>query len=49
LEREIVQNFANKNAEGLEVLTKDPVTANESELRENPRARSAKLFAYRKK
>lgn len=45
LEDRIVKNYFRKlSQEGLgEILTKKPITSNEEELSENPRARSAKL------
>jgi 16S rRNA (cytosine1402-N4)-methyltransferase len=54
LEDRIVKNFLSENAANtydseLELLTKKPVTATHDEIVSNPRARSAKLRACRKK
>ncbi|GAB4151038.1 MAG: 16S rRNA (cytosine(1402)-N(4))-methyltransferase RsmH [Planctomycetota bacterium] len=50
LEDRIVKNYfrALESADKAKVLTRKPITAGESELRRNPRARSAKLRAFRK-
>jgi 16S rRNA (cytosine1402-N4)-methyltransferase len=50
LEDRIVKNFFREaaKAERLEILTKKPVTASFSEIKENPRSRSAKLRAAAK-
>ena len=42
LEDRIVKNFMKSNDQ-LQVITKKPVTASKEELKDNPRARSAKL------
>ena len=47
LEDRIVKNFFLSNPQLL-VLTKKPVVAQEKEIKQNPRARSAKLRAARK-
>ncbi len=51
LEDRIVKNFFREAAkeEKMEILTKKPVTASREEIKENPRARSAKLRAAIKK
>ena len=48
LEDRIVKNYFKKNNE-LKILTKKPVTPSETEIKTNPRSRSAKLRAYEKK
>lgn len=47
LEDRIVKNFFQNNSQLL-VLTKKPIVAQEKEIKENPRSRSAKLRAARK-
>jgi 16S rRNA (cytosine1402-N4)-methyltransferase len=54
LEDRIVKNFLSENAANtydsiLELQTKKPVQATQNEIVSNPRARSAKLRACRKK
>lgn len=48
LEDRIVKNFFNQT-DGIKILTKKPVTATQSEIKSNRRARSAKLRAIMKK
>ena len=50
LEDRIVKNFFREEAKksNLEILTKKPITANEEEVKLNPRSRSAKLRAARR-
>jgi 16S rRNA (cytosine1402-N4)-methyltransferase len=47
LEDRIVKNFLNQESKNglIKILTKKPITATDSEIRENPRSRSAKLRA----
>lgn len=49
LEDRIVKNFFRTHRDELEVLTKKPLRASEAEIKQNPRSRSAKLRAARKK
>jgi 16S rRNA (cytosine1402-N4)-methyltransferase len=49
LEDRIVKNFLNSNKDSFDVLTKKPIVATMGELKDNPRARSAKLRAAVKK
>lgn len=46
LEDRIVKRWGQKHCENLRAVTKKPITAGEAEVRENPRARSAKLRVY---
>ena len=43
LEDRIVKNFFKKNSSKLKIITKKPITPTKSEIRKNPRSRSAKL------
>ncbi len=43
LEDRIVKHFFKDNKDELEIITKSPITPTESELEQNPKARSAKL------
>jgi len=47
LEDRIVKEYLKGNKE-LEVLTKKPIQANDAEVKQNPRSRSAKLRAAKK-
>lgn len=49
LEDRIVKQFFRSRKGELEILTKKPIRASEAEVKRNPRARSAKLRAARKK
>ncbi len=48
LEDRIVKNFFKEKKEFLQILTKKPVVPSFSEIKQNPRARSAKLRAIKK-
>ena len=43
LEDKVIKNFFLRNKEFLKILTKKPITPNETEIKINPRSRSARM------
>jgi 16S rRNA (cytosine1402-N4)-methyltransferase len=43
LEDKVIKNFFSRNKEFLKILTKKPITPNETEIKINPRSRSARM------